>query len=226
MKHIEIKAKYRNDLGKSFTKKLRKEEQVPCVIYGGKKNVNFYTHENQFLNLVFTPNVYLVDLDIEGDKYFCYLKEVQFHPVTDKVIHVDFIEIQEDKPIKISLPINLIGQSIGVKSGGKLIKNMRKLKVKGLVKDLPDKVDIDISDLDIGQSIQVKSIEFENLEFLDVASNMIAIVKSARGVAAGMEIEEPKTEEEEVKEGEAKEETKQETEATEQAADDSKGAGE
>lgn len=230
MKHIEIKAKYRKEIGKSSSKKLRKDGQVPGIIYGGSKNINFYAHENEFIHLVYTPETFLVDLDIEGDKYFCYLQDLQFHPVTDKIIHIDFIEIQENVPIKISIPIKIVGKSVGEESGGKQISNMRKLKIKGLVKDLPDAIEVDVSHIDIGQSIQVKDISFDNLESLDGPSNMVVIIKSARGIATGMELEEDKEEEvaEETEEGEEGEEGK-ETDAEKEVKggkDDKGGKGE
>lgn len=206
MKHIELKGKHRKDVGKNASKKLRKDGFVPCVIYGGEKNINFYAQINEFNHLVFTPHVYLVDIDIEGDKYFCYLQDLQFDPITDKVSHVDFIEIKEDVPVKISIPVQLVGQSAGVLSGGKLIRSMRKLKVKGLAKDLPDVLEVDISHLNIGQNVQVKELTFENLEMLDPSSSVVVMVKSARGVAAGMELEEDLEDEEGEGEGEEGEE--------------------
>ncbi len=192
MKSTEVKAKLRTDLGKAANKKLRKEEMVPGVIYGGKENVYFYAYKNEFLKLVYTPEVFLVNVNVEGKNYFCFLQEVQFHPTTDAIIHVDFIEINEAEPIKIGLPVKLVGLSVGMQSGGKLKRNMRKLKVKALVKDLPEYIEVDITDLAIGQTIKVGTLNLENLEILDPKSNVIVMVKSARGVSAGMELEEDK----------------------------------
>ena len=201
MKRIEINANYRTDFGKSYTKKLRKRGFVPGVLYGGEKLVHFEAFKNEFLKLVYTPEVLLIDLNIDGDKYFCYKQDIQFHPVNDSIIHIDFIEINEKEPIKISLPIEIVGQSVGIKAGGKLKKTMRLLKVKGLVNDLPEKIEVDITKLQIGQNIKVRQLSLTNIDFLDPSSSVVAQIKSARGVAA-LPGEEDETEESETTENE------------------------
>ncbi|MBN2347553.1 MAG: 50S ribosomal protein L25/general stress protein Ctc [Bacteroidales bacterium] len=195
MKSLEIKGTLRKELGKKETKKLRKENMVPCVMYGGENNVHFYAHENLFKDLVYTPKVFLVDLNLDGDKYVAILKEIQFHPVTDKIIHIDFIQIFDDKPATVKIPIELTGSSIGLKNGGKLRQRRRTLKVKGLVADLPDTLNIDISDVNIGDMVKVGDVKFKNLEILDPSRSMVVGVVSSRLAAKGMGAEEEGAEE-------------------------------
>src|SRR3972149_2442514 len=114
MESIEIKGAIRKNIGKNFTKQIRKDGQVPCCLYGGKENINFQSHELSFKNLIYTPNVYLVNLEIEGTNYESVLQDIQFHPVTDRIMHVDFMEIKEGKKVKIGLPVKLTGDSEGV----------------------------------------------------------------------------------------------------------------
>lgn len=202
MKSYEIKAHKRASTGKTHNAKIRKEGNVPGVIYGGKENINFHASEIELNKLIFTPKVYLINLDLEGTNYFCHIQDIQFHPVTDRVIHVDLIEILDDKPISIPVPIRIVGESEGVKGGGKLLTNLRKLMVKGLAKHIPDEVDIDISNLDIGDTIQIKELTFDNLELLNVPSDVVVMVKSARGLAAAMDLDEEEDAEGEEGEGE------------------------
>jgi large subunit ribosomal protein L25 len=138
MKTIEIKGLFRTELGKKSSKELRKTGNVPCVIYGKEKNIHFYAHENSFKNLVYTPEAHLVKLSIEDKEYKVVLKDMQFHPVKDNILHADFIEIFDDKPVVINIPIKVTGDSVGVIAGGKLSIKRRTLKVKGFAKDLPE----------------------------------------------------------------------------------------
>ena len=206
MKTIVVKGKIRENLGKKSSKKIRNEEHIPCVLYGGKENVHFSIFNNDFRHLIYTPNVYIVNIELNGNKYNTILKDVQFHPVTDNVIHADFLEIFEDKSITISVPIKLSGNSIGIKDGGKLRQKRRTLLVKALPKNLPDELDIDITDLDIGRTLKVGELNFENLEILDPNQSMVISIVSPRVVAKGMEeaIEEEEVVEvdEEVEDGE------------------------
>ena len=118
MRTLEIIATKREKTGKSETKKIRNEGNVPCVMYGGKETIHFFTHENNFNELVYTPNVYIVTINIAGDKYKAVLKDIQFHPVTDKISHIDFIEVSDDQPVTVNVPVHLSGESVGLKSGG------------------------------------------------------------------------------------------------------------
>ncbi len=167
-------------MGKKASKILRKNDNVPCIIYGGEKNVNFYTSLLSLKNLIYTPNVYLVKLDIEGDVYDTYMKELQFHPVTDKVIHIDFVQISADKPIVMQIPVHLTGNAIGVKKGGKLKLAKRLLKIKGLPKNLPDFLELNVEDIDVGQSIKVGDLKYKNITILNNARESVVSVLVSR----------------------------------------------
>lgn len=202
MKVISISVKKRTELGKKATRELRKNADVPCVLYGGSEVLHFYANENEFLNLVYSPNVYLVDIDIEGDKRKAIMQELQFHPVTDKIIHIDFVEVFDDKPVTISIPIKLTGSPIGIKEGGKPRQKRRSLRVKGLPVHLPDFLEIDITDVNIGEVVKVGDLNYDNLEVLDPERSMVYAIVSSRVALAGMEIEDPDAVAEEVAEGE------------------------
>jgi large subunit ribosomal protein L25 len=180
MKTIEIKGSCRTELGKKSSKQLRKAGNVPCIIYGGTENINFYAHENSFKNLIFTPEAQLVNLNIDGREHRAVLKEMQFHPVTDKILHADFVEVFENKPVIISIPIKVSGESVGIKAGGKLRIRRRNLKVKGLAVDLPEFLPIDITEVKIHQSIKVGELSYDKLELLDPKNSMVLAVATSR----------------------------------------------
>jgi large subunit ribosomal protein L25 len=187
MKSFEIKAAVRNSLGKKDSKKTRDAGNVPCILYGGKSNINFTVDEKEVSHVIFTPNVYLVNLNIDGKTYSAKIHDIQFHPVTDRVNHIDFYEVLEDKKITIDLPVKIQGNSIGVREGGKLIQDRRKVKVRALVKDMPDEIVLDITDLNIGKAIRVGDLSFKNIEFLDLKTSPVVSVKvtrASRGTAA------------------------------------------
>lgn len=193
MKSIEIKGALRNATGKKDSKNLRKEDKTPCVLYGGKENVHFSVEKLSLKKLVYTPNVYLVNLDIDGNKHTAILKELQFNPTTDEVSHIDFLETFDDKPVEISIPVELKGLAAGVKAGGKLQTLNRKLKVRALPKYLPDTLEIDVTKLALGKSIKVGDVSFENIELLNVKNTVIAAVKltrAAKGMASAASDEE------------------------------------
>lgn len=197
MKTIEIKGSYRKELGRKSSKELRKLNNVPCVIYGGKENIHFYTHENNFKKLVYTPDAHLVNLNIEGTEYKAVLKEIQFHPVSDRISHADFTEVTVGKPVSIAIPIKVFGDSVGIIAGGKLRIRKRSLLVKGLAEDLPESLPIDITEVKIHQSIKVGDLSYDKIELLDPKRSMVLGVATSR-VAQ-------KTEEAEVEGGEAAE---------------------
>jgi large subunit ribosomal protein L25 len=180
MKTIEINGSFRKELGKKSSKELRKALNVPCVIYGGKENIHFYTHENNFKNLVYTPDAHLVNLKIEDREYNVVLKEIQFHPVSDKIIHVDFTEVATNKPVIIGIPIRVLGDSVGIKAGGKLRIRRRRLLVKGFVNDIPEFLPIDITEVKIHQSIKVGDLSFDKIELLDPKRSMVLAVATSR----------------------------------------------
>jgi large subunit ribosomal protein L25 len=180
MKTLEINGKFRKELGKKSSKDLRKALNVPCVIYGGKENIHFYTHENNFKNLIYTPDAHLVKLDIEGKEYNVVLKDIQYHPVSDKIIHVDFTEVATNKPITIGIPIKVLGDSVGIKAGGKLQIRRRSLLVKGFANDIPEFLPVDITDIKIHQSIKVGDLSFDKIELLDPKKSMVLAVATSR----------------------------------------------
>lgn len=180
MKTIEIKAVSREHFGKKSTNSLRAEGNVPCVMYMEKKNLHFYAHENAFRGLVYTPEVYLVSLVVDGNSYNAVMKEIQWHPVTDRILHIDFMQVSEEKPVTIDIPLKITGESVGVKAGGKLRVKRRTLKVKGLTKHIPDHLTIDITNIGIGQSVKIGDLNYENLEIIDNKRAMIVSVDVSR----------------------------------------------
>jgi len=220
MKKIEIKGILRTDFGKKATKKLRKEKLVPCEIYGGKENIHFYAHENEFRHFIYSPDVFIVNIDIDGKVYPTIVQEYQFHPVKDNVMHIDFIEIDENQPIKVSMPVKLEGLAIGVQNGGKLILNRRKLRVLGLVKDIPEQLIIDVTKLTIGKSIKVSELNFENLTLIGPKDEIVCGVRVTR--VAVIEEDEEGVEGEEGTEGEEGAEASEKPEGGDEAKAESK----
>jgi len=182
MKTLEIKGSLRTDLGKKSSKNTRKEGNVPCVIYGKEQNIHFHIHENNFKNLVYTPDAHLVNLDLDGKEYKVVLQDIQFHPVTDKITHADFIEIFDNKPIVISLPIKVTGDSVGVKAGGKLRIKKRHLKVRGFANDIPEFLPIDVTEVKIHHSVKVGDLSYDKIELIDPNITTILSVATSRVV--------------------------------------------
>lgn len=180
MKTIEIKGTFRTEVGKKSSKEIRKTGNVPCVIYGKEKNIHFHAHENSFKNLVYTPDAHLVKLLIEDKEYHVILKDMQFHPVKDNILHADFIEIFENKPVIINIPVHVTGDSVGVIAGGKLSIKRRTLKVKGYAKDLPESLHIDITDLKIHEGLKVGDLAYDKIELLDPKKSMVLTIATSR----------------------------------------------
>jgi large subunit ribosomal protein L25 len=193
MKTIKISAEKRTELGKKSTRDLRKAGHVPCVMYGGAEVIHFHAHENDFRHLVYTPNAFIVEVDLGGKKHKAVMKELQFHPVTDKLNHIDFVEVFDDRPVTVEVPIRLTGAAIGLKDGGKPRQRRRVLKVRGLIQHLPDTLDIDITDVSIGDVIKVGDLSYSNLEVLDPSRSMIYAIVSSR-ISKGMEMGEAEAE--------------------------------
>lgn len=149
-------------------------------MYMEKENLHFYAHENTFRGLVYTPDIFLVNLEVAGKSYKAVVKEFQFHPVTDRVLHIDFMQVDEEKPVTINIPIRITGESSGVKSGGKLRVKRRTLRIKGLLKHIPDHLTIDITGLGIGHSIKIGDLRYENLDIIDNKRAMIVAVEASR----------------------------------------------
>ncbi|ADQ79369.1 LSU ribosomal protein L25P [Paludibacter propionicigenes WB4] len=187
MKTFDLKGTVRTDLGKKATKAERTVDNVPCVLYGVAENVHFTTTVSEIRKLVYSPEVFVVNLEIGGKVTKAIMKALQFHPVTDKVLHMDFLAITEDKPVVVNLPVKLEGLAEGVKAGGKLALEMRNLKVKGLYTQIPENIVIDVTELGLGKSIQVAKVSVPNLEILNAKNAVVAQVKltrAARGAAA------------------------------------------
>jgi len=182
MKQVSLSGSLRENVGKKDTKKQRKEGKVPCVLYGGKEQIHFTVPELGFKKLIFTPEVFLVKLDVNGTEYTVVLQDVQYHPVTDRMLHADFLEVIPGNPLVVGIPVNLEGTSPGVMSGGKMIKKMHKIRVKGLIEEMPDYIVVDISELEIGGSVKIRDIEIDKLSLLDPANSVIVRVKTARTV--------------------------------------------
>ncbi len=180
MKTIEIKGHLRESLGTKYAKQLRREGQVPCVTYGGDKNVHFHADERELNKLIYTPNVYQVNLDIDGQKIIAVMRNPEFHPVKDNLLHLDFIEVLPGKPTTMRIPLNLEGVSAGVKNGGVLRHNAKKLLVRGLLENIPDEILVDISEMKIGDSKKVGELDIKDLEILESDNRVVVAVKTSR----------------------------------------------
>ena len=187
MKTIEIKGSFRTVLGKKSSKEIRKAGSVPGVIYGKEKNIHFHAPELSFKNLIYTHEAHLVNLNLDDKLCKVVLKDIQFHPVSDKILHIDFIEIFDDKPVVISVPIAVHGDSVGVIAGGKLSIKKRNLKVKGLPKDLPESIPVDITDLKIHEGVKVSDLKMDKIEFLDMKKSMVLTIATSRVAAKSEE---------------------------------------
>ena len=181
MKTIDLKGIARTFGAKSEVKKLRNKGEVPCVLYGlNEKNIHFAVQEADLHHLVYTPNAYLINLNIDGTKRTAVIREIQFHPVTDKILHIDFYNVNEDKPVTIDVPVEITGTAEGVRQGGKLHVLNRRVKVSALPKFLPDKITIDISTLKIGKTIVAGDLSYENIQVLTPKVAIICAVKMTR----------------------------------------------
>ncbi len=192
MKSIEVKGTARTIAERSSDqaralKAIRKDNGVPCVLYGGGENIHFTVPVEGLRNLVYTPHIHVVDLIIVGKKVNAILKDIQFHPVKDNILHVDFYQIDEAKPIVMEVPVQLEGLAEGVKAGGKLVLQMRKLRVKALYNIIPEKLTVNVSHLGLGKTVNVGELSYEVLELLNAKGAVVCAVKltrAARGAAA------------------------------------------
>lgn len=188
MQVFELKGEVRTDLGKKATKALRVAGKVPCVLYGnGAENVHFAVEERALQNLLYTPIVYIVKLNISGKEYEAVMREIQFHPVSDRVLHIDFFQIVETKPVIMEVPVKLRGFAAGVQAGGKLSLVVRKLRVKALPADLPGEIDIDVTNLGLGKSVKVKDLSFDKFEIVNAKDVVVAQVKLTRAARAAQD---------------------------------------
>jgi len=182
MKPVSISGSTRSNVGKKDAKALRTNEQVPCVLYGGKEQIHFSVPEPQFKNLVYTPDVHTVDLSINDKKYSAILQEAQFHKITDKLLHVDFLELTPGKPVIMNIPVRTTGVSPGVKNGGKLHKKLKTLRVKGLIENMPDEITVPIDTLEVGGSVRISDINTSGLTFLNAPNVTVVTVQITRAV--------------------------------------------
>lgn len=183
MKSITIKGSKRESVGKSATKALRNAGMVPCVVYGGEKPMHFSAPELAFKNLVYTPNVYTASIEVDGQTIPAILQDIQFHPVTDKILHIDFYQLFEDKEITMNIPVRLIGKSKGVAVGGALRHNVRKMKIKALPANLPDFVEADITELEIGNKLYVTALKNDKYTILHPDNTVVAQVRMSRNAS-------------------------------------------
>lgn len=184
MKTVSMSGSLRENVGKKDAKKHRREGKVPCVLYGGEEQIHFVVPEKDFKHVIFTPNAYLINLDIGGKSFTAVLKDVQYHPVSDQILHVDFLQVFDDKPVAIAVPLRFTGTSKGVLRGGRLVKKYRKLYIKALAKDLPDEIVVDITKLNINDSIKIMEVTRPNIEFLDPKTSIVVAVKTQRVVVS------------------------------------------
>ena len=192
MNTIEIIGYQRANIGKQAAKQLRAEANVPGVLYGGKEQVHFYTPMALLKDVVYTPQAHFILLNIAGTEYKCILQDIQFHPVSELMLHVDFLQIFDDKKIKMDIPTVLVGDSPGVVKGGGLVNKMKKLPVSAYPKDMPDHIKVDISTLDLGQMTRVQDIKAENYTILALPNSPLAVVEITRALRAAGEVEETK----------------------------------
>jgi large subunit ribosomal protein L25 len=182
MKSVSLSGSRRANVGKKDAAALRTSGNVPCVIYGGKEQIHFTAKELDLSKVIWSADAFEVKLNLDGKEYRSIVQDIQFHPVNDKLVHVDFLEISDEKKVKFNIPVKLTGAAEGVKKGGKLMQNFRKLAVSGLPKHLPDAITIPIDDLNIGDGVRVRELKVEGLTFLDNASSFVVSVQVTRNV--------------------------------------------
>ena len=187
MKEINVTGQKRNDLGKKASKMMRKQGLIPCNIYGEKKDENghpvamsFVCPMSELRKVVYTPHIYVVNLDIDGEQHVAVMKELQFHPVTDALLHVDFYEVNDQKPITIGIPVKLNGLAQGVRDGGRINLSIRKINVTAPYQIIPEHLDIDVTNLQLGKSIKVGELSFEGLTLSTPAEVVVCSVKATR----------------------------------------------
>ena len=201
MKQIQISGKKRETTGKKASKELRKEGMIPCNLYGEAKAdgkpvaFSFVAPMSELRKLIYTPHIYLVELNIDGVNHAAIMKEIQFHPTTDAVLHIDFYEVNESKPIVMGVPVKHIGLAQGVREGGRMNKSIRKINVRAPYAQIPETLDIDVTKLRIGKSIKVGDLSFEGLELITSKDVVVCSIKNTRNAVASSESEEEGTEE-------------------------------
>jgi len=186
MKTFQLAGQPRPDLGKKASKGLRAGDLIPAVLYGGNDVVHFTVSQEAVRNLVYSPDIFVIDLDIAGKKVKAVLKDLQFHPVTDAILHLDFLEVEAGRPIVMEVPVVLTGHAEGVKAGGKLSLEMRKLKVRAPYNEIPEQLFIDVTELGLGKTIQVGALSFDGLEITNAKNAVVCAVKLTRAARGAM----------------------------------------
>ena len=202
MKSITIQGTKRESVGKKSTKALRDAELVPCVVYGGAETLNFSAEEKSFKGLVYTPEAHTVSIEVDGQTIPAVLQDIQFHPITDKILHADFYQLADDKPVVMEVPVRITGRAKGVVSGGAMRQTYRKLKIKALPANLPDEIVVDVTPLKIGNKLYVGDIKTSNFTFMHPDNAVVVAVKMSRTAMKGGAVVED-DEEETTAEGEA-----------------------
>lgn len=190
MKTFELNGTLRSEYGKKAAKGIRRQEMVPCNLYGLGENVTFTVNVADVRKLIYTPDTMVVALTIGDSKKMAVIKELQFHPLTDNLLHIDFLEVNEQKPVTVAIPVQLTGLAEGVKAGGKLSLEMRKIKVRGIYTAIPERIVVDVTTLGLGKKIAVADIHVEGLEMMSVKDACVAQVKATRASAAAATAEE------------------------------------
>jgi len=190
MNTISLEGTKRTEVGKKATKAVRNSGNVPCIIYGGAEPIAFEASKKSFTPIVYTPNFYVVDVTVDGGAHKCILKDIQFHPVTDEIQHVDFLELSDDKKVVVDLPLVFEGLSAGVREGGKMMIQMRKLRIKAFPQDLIPELKVDVTELELGRSIKVNEVSYENLEIMNSLSNPMVSVEIPRSLKSAASAEE------------------------------------
>lgn len=182
MKTVSLSGSLRGSVGKKDAKLQRRAGKIPCVLYGGKEQIHFVADEKSFSKILFTPEVNIIRITIDGKDYDTIYQEIQFHPVTDRLLHVDFLQVLPDKPVTIAIPVKSEGVSPGVLKGGRLEKKLRKVRVKALAQYLPEYIMINISSMEIGDSVKIGDLKIDHVTFLDAPTNVVIAVRTARQV--------------------------------------------
>ena len=188
MKTITLSGSQRTKIGKLGNKNLRRTGKVPCVLYGGKENLHFETIEKDFKNIVYTPDIHLVKLEVGGTHKDAILKDIQFHPVTDSILHVDFLEVFPDKPVVMDIPVRFVGTSIGVREGGQMLKKLNKIRLQGIISKIPDTIEINIEALKIGDLVKIADLKYDGVSFLHDPAVTIVSIKKTRVVVAAVPV--------------------------------------
>ena len=195
MKHLTLNGSLRTVGKKADVKAVRRNEQVPCVLYGaGVENISFAINAKDLKALTHTPYSHIVDLNVDGKAYVAKLQAIQYHPVTDEARHVDFLALDEKKPVTIEVPVKIFGNSVGVRQGGKLYQAVRKLRVCGLIENLPDELPVDITPLAVGKQISAGDLQYDNIQIVSPKATLVCAIKATRAAATASTEEAPAAE--------------------------------